>query len=313
VTTGSSSSADWQRARVIGSYGRHALLRNAAGDSAIGRPVSRKLQVVCGDEVTVAVDAQHDEVLITAVQPRRTAVWRSNARGEPELVVANATLMLVVVAPVPAPDFFVVDRYLTAADSAGIKAIIGANKDDLPPADGMLEELNYFAGLGYGALRFSARTALALSPVQAAIAGHCCLLVGQSGVGKSSLLKQLAPGSDAAIGELMRGIEGRHTTTASRLHQVNATTALMDTPGVRDFAPALEPLDDHCLGFREIARLAPQCRFADCRHLLEPQCAVRAALESDAPARRRYESYRRLRRLHNDRMAALKLQGNKAR
>jgi ribosome biogenesis GTPase len=111
----------------------------------------------------------------------------------------------------------------------------------------------------------------------------------------------------------MRGAEGRHTTTASRLHQVNATTALMDTPGVRDFAPALAPLDPGSLGFREIARLAPQCRFADCRHLQEPDCAVRAALAASAPARRRYESYRRLRRLHNDRMAATKAQGRKSR
>jgi ribosome biogenesis GTPase / thiamine phosphate phosphatase len=313
MNTSSSGSADWRHARVIGSYGRHALLRNATGDTVIARPASRRLQVVCGDEVTTASDAQHDEVLIDAVAPRRTAVWRSNARGEAELVVANATQMMIVVAPVPAPDFYVVDRYLAAAESAGLAAIIGANKNDLPAAAGMIEELAYLAALGYATLEFSSRTATALGAVSAAIAGQCCLLVGQSGVGKSSLLKQLAPGSDAAIGELMRGIEGRHTTTASRMHQVNAATTLMDTPGVRDFAPALEPLEQSALGFREISRLAPQCRFADCRHLQEPGCAVRTALETSAPGRRRHESYRRLRRLHNDRMTLLKAKGNKTR
>jgi ribosome biogenesis GTPase / thiamine phosphate phosphatase len=305
--------AQWHSARVIGSFGRHALLRNPSGDTAIGRPASRGLQVVCGDEVTTAVDAQHDDVLITAVQPRRTAVWRSNARGDPELVIANATLMLIVVAPVPEPDFYVVDRYLAAAGTAGIAAIVSANKSDLPCTAELLAELDYFAALGYRTLHFSAHQVAALTSVRAALAGHCCLLVGQSGVGKSSLLKQLAPDSDAVIGALMRGIEGRHTTTASRLHQVDASTALMDTPGVRDFAPALEALEERGLGFLEIARLAPQCRFADCRHLQEPQCAVRSALETSAPARRRYESYRRLRRLHHDRMVALKARGNKSR
>jgi ribosome biogenesis GTPase len=298
---------------VIGNFGRHVLLRNPAGDSVSARPASRKLQLACGDEVLTTVDAQTDEVLVTAIEPRRTSLWRSNQQGAPELVASNATQLLIVVAPVPAPDFFMVDRYLAAAEAAGIPALVGAGKNDLPPADGMLEELASLAELGYDTLRFSAQIAAALDQVRVAINNNCCLIVGQSGVGKSSLLKQLAPDSDAAIGELMRGIEGRHTTTATRLHQVNATTTLMDTPGVRDFAPALELLDERGLGFREITRLAPQCRFSDCRHLQEPGCAVHAAVESGVLTPRRYESYRRLRRMRNDRMTALKNKSNKSR
>jgi ribosome biogenesis GTPase len=108
----------------------------------------------------------------------------------------------------------------------------------------------------------------------------------------------------------MRGVEGRHTTTVTRWHDFEADGALLDSPGVRDFAPALELLDARDLGFREIAVRGANCRFADCRHLLEPACAVRAALDAGQLSPRRYESYRRLRRLHNDRLTALRRAGN---
>ena len=313
MNTATLQAADWRHAQVIAAFGRHALLRNAKGATAIGRPASRRLQVVCGDEVQTAGGAPPDELLIDAIEPRRSALWRCNARLEPEIVVANVSLLLAVVAPVPAPDFYVIDRYLAAADAAGLAAIVGAGKDDLP-RDAVLDaELANYAALGYGTLRFAAGGAPRLDAVRAAIRGQCCLVVGQSGVGKSSLITQLAPGSDAAIGALIRGVEGRHTTTASRLHRIDAATAVMDTPGVRDFAPALERLDARSLGFRELDTLAPRCRFSDCRHLQEPGCAVRAATESGGMSARRYESYRRLRRLHNDRVTALRQQGSKPR
>ena len=102
----------------------------------------------------------------------------------------------------------------------------------------------------------------------------------------------------------MRAEEGRHTTTASRLFDLPNAAALIDSPGVRDFAPAAAALDERTLGFLEVERLAPGCRFADCRHLREPGCAVRAAAESGALHARRYESYRRLRRLREELNAA---------
>jgi ribosome biogenesis GTPase len=103
-------------------------------------------------------------------------------------------------------------------------------------------------------------------------------MVGQSGVGKSSLLRALVPDSDAAIGTLVRDrCDGRHTTTASWLYALPQGGALIDSPGVRDFAPAIDRLHDADLGFTEIAALSAHCRFGDCRHMREPDCAVRAA------------------------------------
>ena len=110
--------------------------------------------------------------------------------------------------------------------------------------------------------------------------------------------KLTVDGTGALTGELMRASEGRHTTTASRLYSCAAGGAIIDSPGVRDYAPSVDQLDQSSLGFLEIERLSPQCHFADCRHLQEPRCAVIAAVASGEMAARRYESYRRLRRLY---------------
>ena len=123
------------------------------------------------------------------------------------------------------------------------------------------------------------------------------MFVGQSGVGKSSLLRSLVPDCDAPVGELLKSDEGRHTTSAAHLYALPGGGALIDSPGVRDFAPAAQMLDQRTLGFNDIAAHAAQCRFADCRHLQEPGCAVRAAVTAGALNARRYESFRRLRRL----------------
>jgi ribosome biogenesis GTPase len=136
-----------------------------------------------------------------------------------------------------------------------------------------------------------------MEALRAACAGDIAVFVGQSGVGKSSLVSRLVPEADIRTGELMRSQEGTHTTTASRLYDLAGGGHLVDSPGVRDFAPALSRLEPTSLGFLEVAQRAPRCRFDDCRHLKEPACAVRAASESGEISPRRYESYRRLRRL----------------
>jgi ribosome biogenesis GTPase len=134
------------------------------------------------------------------------------------------------------------------------------------------------------------------------LAGKISVLVGQSGVGKSSLVNALLPAALTQIetGGLMREEEGRHTTTASRSYPLDSGGTLIDSPGVRDFAPAIEQLDAQTLGFPEVDRLAAECRFQDCKHMQEPACAVIAAVQAGALWPRRYESYRRLRRRYSD-------------
>jgi len=292
--------ADEFDAEVIASFGRHLLVRDAAGGQVRARPSGRKLDIVCGDRVRCEFDRAHDEVLVVEVLPRRTLLARSSLRGASEAVVANITQLVVVVAPLPQPDYFIVDRYLCAATSAGLRGAIAVNKADLAGDAVDAGELSAFTDAGYTPVACSAKSGSGLAELEALLANSVSVLVGQSGVGKSSLVSALLPDVEVQTGELMREEEGRHTTTASRAYALRCGGSLIDSPGVRDFAPAIDHLDARTLGFPEAERLAGGCRFQDCRHMQEPDCAWIAAVESGEVSARRYESYRRLRRLYSD-------------
>jgi ribosome biogenesis GTPase len=287
-------------AEVIASFGRHMLVRDAGGRVLRARPSGRRLSIVCGDRVRCAPDAAHDEVMAIEVRPRRTLLARANLRGESEPVVANITLLVVVVAPMPKPDLFVVDRYLCAATAAGIAGGIAINKEDLAANKIAGEDLAAYTAAGYPHVSCSAKTGSGLDALRGLLAGAVSVLVGQSGVGKSSLVGALLPLAVVETGTLVREEEGRHTTTASRAYELDSGGTLIDSPGVRDFAPAIDLLDAKTLGFPEVAAHAPGCRFQDCRHMQEPGCAVMGAVESGAMTARRYESYRRMRRRYTD-------------
>lgn len=288
-------------ARVTAVFGRDLLVRDAAGTEHRARVRGRRLNVVCGDDVACEDDPQHGEVNVIEGRERRTALYRSNTRGEAEAVVANVSRLFVVLAPKPPPDLFVVDRYVAAATSASIQATLVLNKRDLPMDDELQAELAAYSAAGYATITCSARAGDGIDALIEASANAVAALVGQSGVGKSSLIRRLIPEAAVEIGELMRGEEeGRHTTTTSRMFDLPRGGHLIDSPGVRDFAPAIERLDARDMGFAEVARLAPGCRFQDCQHMREPSCAVRSAAESGALRARRYESYRRLRRLYDE-------------
>jgi ribosome biogenesis GTPase len=287
-------------ARVIAAHGRHLLVRDAAGVEREARPFGRRLQAVCGDLVRCEADAAHGEVHALEVLPRRSVLARANSRGGAEHVVANIDLLVAVLAAEPRPDPFIIDRYLCAASSAGLAAIVVANKCELPGSDSLDAELAAWRKAGYSTLACSGAEGTGIAALAHALAGRDAVLVGQSGVGKSSLIARLVPQAAVAVGGLDRDAEGRHTTTASRLYDLPGGGHLLDSPGVRDFAPAIAALEPRSLGFPEVDQLAAGCRFIDCRHLREPDCAVRAAAETGALDARRYESYRRLRRLYED-------------
>jgi len=290
-------------ARVIAAFGRHLLVQEDSGRTTKARPLGRDLGAVCGDEVRCRDDPRHAEVHVLEVLPRRTALYRSNARGGVEPVLANVTRLLVVIAPLPPPDPFVADRYLAAAESAGIRASLVLNKAELGIDKSLRAQLETYVAAGYECLEVCAASGAGIDALRRACAGQLAALVGQSGVGKSSLVLRLAPAADVTIGGLMREEQGRHTTTASRIYEVAGGGRLIDSPGVRDFAPAVAFLDPRHLGFVEVAHLAPGCRFLDCRHLREPGCAVRQGVEAGLVDPRRYESYRRLRRLKEELLA----------
>jgi len=291
--------------RVVAAFGRHMIVRTAEGQELRARPFGRALGAVCGDEVDCRIDPHHDEVHVVAVLPRRSALWRTSKRGGTEAVVANLTQLFVVLAPLPEPDLFVVDRYLAAGTAADVPATLVLNKSELGVAPALAAELEAYATAGFNCIGCSAATGAGIDALLKALQPQAvAVLVGQSGVGKSSLVRRLVPAAQVTVGALVREEEGRHTTTAARMFDLPHGAMLIDSPGVRDFAPAVEALDERTLGFPEVARLAAHCRFTDCRHLREPGCAVRTAAENGALHARRYESYRRLRRLRAELTAA---------
>jgi ribosome biogenesis GTPase len=294
------AAAEQFEAEVIAAFGRHLLVRDGAGRELRARPAGRRLSIVCGDRVRCAPDRTHDEVMVVEVLPRRTLLARASLRGMSEPVVANITQLVVVIASLPQPDFFIVDRYLCAATAAGIAGAVAVNKSDLTANKVAEDEMAALADAGYSRVLCSATSGDGLDALRALLANAVSVLVGQSGVGKSSLVNALLPLSLIETGGLMREEEGRHTTTASRSYPLATGGTLIDSPGVRDFAPAIDQLDARTLGFPEVERLAGGCRFSDCRHIQEPSCAVIAAVDSGALAARRYESYRRLRRKYSD-------------
>jgi ribosome biogenesis GTPase len=290
-------SAKTAEGRVVASHGRDAAVQDEFGRRIHCRLQARRLTVVCGDRVRwIPANTEGGEGHIVELLPRTNLLARLTLRGDAEPVAANLTQLVAVLAPRPAPDFGLCDRYLAAAEWSGLRACIVANKSDI--ADGeptLAAALAEYSQIGYPVLHTSKRAADGAAALREQLAGETSVLVGQSGVGKSSLTNLLVPGVEAAVDEVTRASEsGRHTTSTSSLYALPSGGELIDSPGVRDFSPPLPASREIAGGFREISGIPARCRFRDCLHLREPGCAVSAACEAGRISPRRLDSYRRL-------------------
>jgi ribosome biogenesis GTPase len=281
---------------VLASYGRGVLVQ-AEGKTLHCALSGRKQRVVCGDRVTFAYPPSADGPSILSIEPRRNLIERIDARGRAEPVAANIDRLAIVVAAEPAPDWFLVDRYWAGAVLKDLDGLLIVNKRDLG-TETLLTELETYRKLHLNCVEVSSQSGAGKADLEYSLAAGVTLLVGQSGVGKSSLVNALSPDAAAQTAELTRDVEGRHTTTTARWYQLTATSAIVDAPGVRDFAPPASLVRAAERGFIEIHRLSADCRFKDCWHMEEPGCAVRTAVVAQEIAPRRYESYRRLFRLY---------------
>lgn len=285
-------------ARVIESFGRRAIVECADRSRLPAELFGKRLNCVCGDAVGVRRPDRHDDTAkIVSVAPRRTLFARTDSRGRTESLAANLSLLAVLFAPEPLSDPYVADRYLAGAAFAGIKSIVVANKMDLacardPEFQALLAE---YRQAGYAVIELSARDTSTVIPLRELLRGEVAMLVGQSGVGKSTLTNALVAECSRPTRTLSDATgEGRHTTVSTALFRIDSGGELIDSPGVRDYAPPL--IEDAYIqsGWPEILQLAPQCRFNNCLHLREPGCAVTAAVANGGLPPRRYESYKRL-------------------
>ncbi|MFM1905188.1 MAG: putative ribosome biosis GTPase RsgA [Planctomycetota bacterium] len=245
--------------------------------------------LVAGDWVQVT--AAGAEGTIEAIEPRRSSLSR-DSRGRRHVIVANVDQLLIIgsaALPDLKPGLF--DRLLVAAELAGIRPLICINKLDLVGPERLVPLAGVFARMGYAVMLTSATTGLGLPRLAAELGGRVTAVVGQSGVGKSSLLNALDPGLRLAVGEVSRENEkGRHTTTTARLLPHRFGGSFVDTPGVRQFQPwELVPAEVPA-AFRDLRPLANLCRFPDCTHSHESGCAVKDAVADGLLDTRRWES-----------------------
>ena len=284
--------------RVVSRFGEQADVEQA--DGSVVRCAIRKTleKVVCGDRVQWQRFAQPQHELhgvVSALLERRSLLQRPDPYDGLKPVAANVDRLVVVSAPLPTFSRLLLDRYLVAADASGIPPLIVINKCDLLSADEQAllhKELAPYAALDYPLIWVSASSGAGLEQLEQQLRGLTSVVVGQSGVGKSSLINALHPAATLAVGELslLSGL-GQHTTTAARLFHLPCGGDLIDSPGVREFALwHLEP-EAILRGFGEIADAALECRFRDCRHRQEPGCAVRAGVAAGRIDGQRYDNY----------------------
>ena len=281
---------------VLASYGRGVLVQSE-GATVHCKVTGRTRRVVCGDRVAWSCPPTAEGPSVLSVEPRRNLIERIDARGRAEPVAANIDRLAVVVAAQPAPDWFLVDRYWAGAVLKDLQGLIIVNKLDLG-TEAVAPELQNYRHLNLVCVEASSLSGAGIAELKGTLRGGVTLLVGQSGVGKSSLVNALAPEAAAQTAELTRDVEGRHTTTTARWYTLGAGFAIIDAPGVRDFAPPASLVRAAERGFIEIHLHSADCRFNDCRHMEEPGCGVRAAVMLERISARRYESYRRLCRLY---------------
>ncbi len=285
---------------VLVSHGNRGRVRQPSGVEidvhyrrGVGRPV-------CGDLVRLE-NNQDGTAVVAEIAERRNVFARADSRQAKQIVAANLDQVLVVLAVRPAPSRDLLERYLVAAHGLEISPVIVINKVDLSQvmdgeANTPFARLGAYSDLGYRVIRTSCKGNPGVDDLRTLLQDRVSILVGQSGVGKSSLVNQLVPDLEVQTGALSDSTgKGRHTTTSTMMYQLPSGAGyLVDSPGVWEYGLWTLESEELERGFIEFRPFLGHCRFNDCLHDSEPGCAVKAAVETGEIAEWRYQSYRRL-------------------
>jgi ribosome biogenesis GTPase len=241
--------------------------------------------------------------VVVAVLPRESALQRPDPHGDMKTVAANIDRIIIVVAPYPEPHANLIDRYLVAANAIDIQPVLLINKTDRID-ETTRDKINYlektYRDLGYDVLMVSTKNGTGLEEFREYLTHFTSVFVGQSGVGKSSLVNALLPESNLRVGDLSERQQGTHTTTSATLLHFPGGGHLIDSPGIREFGLWHMEENDVLEGFIEFRPFLGHCKFRDCSHRHEPGCAILTALESGKISATRMDSYRYILRTINE-------------
>lgn len=287
-----------QSGLVIANYGPALIIERS--DAGLFRCAVRQNlgNIVCGDRVVWQALSEQEGIVI-ALEARRSLLSRPDYSGQLKPVAANLDQAVIILAPRPEPSESLIDRYLVVLNAAGIDALLVINKVDLldaPALQAFEQRFAVYKEIGYRLLYASTRSDHGLDALRDCLNRRTSVMLGQSGVGKSSLIKALLPEREISIQALSEATgHGMHTTTTSMLYHLPVGGHLIDSPGVRSFEPGEVSLEQLAAGFVEFAPFLGSCRFSNCNHTVEPGCALRQALYDGRIDARRLQSFQQIR------------------
>jgi len=273
--------------KVITRYGQRQLVEDEQG--RVFQSISRQNIgfSVAGDRVLFQ-KIKYDEAIVTAIYPRDSELKRQD-----KLIAANIDQLWIVVALEPHYEFELIDRYLIMAENSKLPIGIIVNKIELSSNESNTnKDFMHYKSLGYDVHFVSVKNQTNLDSFKEKLVNKSHIFLGQSGVGKSSLINSLIPDLELRVNEISNKSKlGKHTTTNTTIYHIPSGGDLIDSPGVREFQ--LESLTELEIksGFKEFKALSNDCRFRDCRHINEPNCAVKEALDKGRISNNRYQSY----------------------
>ncbi|MCF8187067.1 MAG: ribosome small subunit-dependent GTPase A [Sulfuritalea sp.] len=262
---------------VVAAYGKRfqVELPDKKRISCVTR--GKKTDLACGDIVTIELTDKHEGVIETTLA-RKTLLYRSNA-FKSKILAANVSQIIIVLATQPSFYEALLNRCLIAAEAANIKPLIVLNKCDLADDNNAKQKLALYTSLGYQVLTLSAKEDI--SSLKPYLQDEASILVGQSGMGKSTIINSLLPDEDVRTREVSHTLDsGKHTTTAAHLYHIDAHSQLIDSPGLQEFGLHHLSTDELEHAFIEFRPYLGKCRFNNCKHLQEPECAIKDAVTS---------------------------------
>ncbi|HJL92570.1 MAG TPA: ribosome small subunit-dependent GTPase A [Woeseiaceae bacterium] len=285
-----------QRALIVSTYSRRMLVKTTDGEIHKAKIKGKILKPVCGDVVEIVSERNEPEKIIYKIHTRKNELTRYNQNRKKESIAANLSMLAITAASPPKPDWFIVDRYIGAAELMDIKICIIINKEDLDWIDQEAKKtIDSYKEIGYPIITCSAKKKINLDALNLKLKNNVTIFVGQSGVGKSTIINTISYNSEQSTQVISTTTSmGQHTTVNSNMIDLPDGGSVIDSPGVREFIPSINSESKVISSFVEIQKHGIHCKYNNCLHIRENNCAVKSALRTKLINERRYESYKRL-------------------